>query len=863
MTPVSEAAPPRDPAELRSPLDPVLLETYGLNSVQVAERQRLGLANVQPHTTSRSIAEILRTHLMTLFNLIIGVCALVIIILGRWLDLLFAVAAVANVIIGLVQEYSAKRKLDAIALLHQDHIRVLRDGALLQIHREQIVLDDVVELRRGDQIPADGIVISSRGLDVDESILTGEADPVPKRRDDYILSGTAVLAGTGRFVVTAVGEKAHAVKLATESKRYQKINSELRRALEKVAFWLSIALLPITAVVFNGQMQAHGGWSEAVSEGWSDGAWRDAMVTAVSSVTAMIPAGLALMTTIAFAVAAVKLAQTQVLIQEQPAVEILARVDVVCFDKTGTLTDGTIAFHSAAPLDRRGLPTTWDSPTTPLAGGPGSTAIAGTEPWQQVLAWFGNDELANPTAAALQVPFNALPRHHAAFQVQFSSARRWSAVTFADDAGELAGHWVLGAPEILLDPVVAPGIETEQLFGHTDAIAAQGLRTMVLARAPLYETVVDGASGPLGRGERLPNDLYPVALLTFKENVRSDARQTLEYFHGQNVGLKVISGDHPRTVAAVAREVGMHVEGDGVDASRLPQDPEALRAVMSTHSVFGRVTPEQKRAMVEALKANGHVVAMTGDGINDALALKKADLGIAMGNGAPATKAVARMVLLDGKFDRLPDVLDEGRKVIANTERVAHLFLTKTAYALLLGLFYALMFWEFPFLPRQFSTVDFLMIGCPAFFLALMPNTRRYRPGFLRRSVLFSIPASLAICLAVIAVSLFGRVFGDTAAGIQTASTLCLTAVGLWVLNVALRPLSVPRIILISSMYVLLALVLLVPISQQYHLFAMPSAELLAVSFVAAVLGSGLVELGWRLYAARVEAPSASPSTRG
>lgn len=853
MTSVSETAPPRDPAESRSPVDPVILETYGLNAVQVAERQRLDLDNIQPHTTSRSIAEILRTHLMTLFNLIIGVCALMIIILGRWLDLLFAVAAVANVIIGLVQEYSAKRKLDAIALLHQDHIRVLRDGTLMSVHREQIVLDDVVELRRGDQIPADGIVISSRGLDVDESILTGEADPVPKRRDDYILSGTAVLAGTGRFVVTAVGEKAHAVKIATESKRYQKINSELRRALEKVAFWLSMALLPITAVVFNGQMQAHGGWSEAISQGWSDGAWRDAMVTAVSSVTAMIPAGLALMTTIAFAVAAVKLAQTQVLIQEQPAVEILARVDVVCFDKTGTLTDGTIAFHSAAPLDRRGLPTTWSQD-------PSSTAIAGTEPWQQVLAWFGNDELANPTAAALQVPFHALPRHHAAFQVQFSSARRWSAVTFADDAGELAGHWVLGAPEILLDPVVAGGIEAEQLFAHTDAIAAQGLRTMVLARAPLSETVVDGASGPLGRGERLPNDLYPVALLTFKENVRSDARQTLEYFHSQNVGLKVISGDHPRTVAAVAREVGMQVEGDGVDASRLPQDPDALRTVMATHSVFGRVTPEQKRAMVDALKANGHVVAMTGDGINDALALKKADLGIAMGNGAPATKAVSRMVLLDGKFDRLPDVLDEGRKVIANTERVAHLFLTKTAYAVLLGLFYALLFWEFPFLPRQFSTVDFLMLGCPAFFLALMPNTRRYRPGFLRRSVLFSIPASLAICAAVIPVSLFGRLFGDSPAAIQTAATLCLTVVGLWVLNVALRPLTLPRIMLISSMYVLLALVLLVPISQQYHLFAMPSAELLAATFVAAMLGSALVELGWRLYAAKVEKPSASAS---
>ncbi|GAA3070165.1 MULTISPECIES: HAD-IC family P-type ATPase [Actinomycetes] len=838
----------RTPAELRSAVDPAVLEAQGLNSIQVAERQRLQLANVQPHTTSRSIAEILRTHLMTLFNLIIGVCALVIVILGRWLDLLFAVAAVANVVIGLIQEYSAKRKLDAIALLHQDSITVLRDGMLVEIHREQIVLDDVVELRRGDQVPADGVVISSSGLDVDESMLTGESDPVPKRRDDIVLSGTAVLAGTGRFVVSAVGDDAHAVKLATEAKRYQKINSELRRALEKVAFWLSLVLLPITAIVFNGQMQAFGGWSHA----WASGQWREAMVTAVSSVTAMIPQGLALMTTIAFAVAALRLAQDKVLIQEQPAVEILARVDVVCLDKTGTLTDGTIAFHGAAPLDSRGLPAVQHRD-------PSSTALEGTEPWQQVLAWFGADLHANPTAAALQVPFTAQPRHHAAYQVQFSSARRWSAVTFADDAGELAGHWILGAPDILQSPHVAPQAEVDRLLGHTEATAAQGLRTMVLAHAPLEGPILDGASGPLGRGERLPDGLMPVTLLTFKENVRSDARSTLEYFSAQNVALKVISGDSPRTVSAVAREVGMRVDGDGVDASRLPEDPEAMRSALATHAVFGRVSPEQKRTMVEALKANGHVVAMTGDGINDALALKRADLGIAMGNGAPATKAVSRMVLLDGRFDRLPKVLAEGRKVIANTERVAHLFLTKTAYAIVLGLFFGLMFWQFPFLPRQFSTVDFLMIGCPAFFLALMPNTRRYRPGFLRRSVLFSIPASVAICLAVIAVSAAGRHFQEPAAGVQTASTLCLTLVGLWVLNVALRPLTTPRMILLASMYLLLAAALLVPISQQYHLFAMPSAELLAVAFVAAMVGSGLIELGHRWHDRKVDLDPLDP----
>ncbi|RJN32700.1 HAD-IC family P-type ATPase [Nesterenkonia natronophila] len=846
----------RDPAELRSAPDPAILEAKGLNSVQVSERLQLRLANVQPRTTSRSIAEILRTHLMTLFNLIIGVCALIIVLLGRWLDLLFAIAAVGNVVIGLVQEYSAKRKLDGIALLHQDRIRVLRDGMIIQIHREQVVLDDVVELRRGDQVPADGVVLSSNDMDLDESMLTGEAVPVAKRRGDPALSGTAVIAGSGRVVVTAVGERAHAVKLTTAAKKYLKINSEIRRALERIAFWLSIILIPVTALVFNGQMLANGGWRAA----WATGEWREALVTAVASVTAMVPQGLALMTTIAFAVAAVKLARHQVLIQEQPAVEILARVDVVCLDKTGTLTDGTIVFHGSTSLDAAGLPFEGIRNTDPQ---PVHSTHA-IEPWQQVLAHFGHDEAANPTAAALTVPFTVRPAHRPAYSVQFSSVRRWSAVTFGHHADSLAGHWVLGAPEILKHAQVSSDVDVQQLLRHTDGIAAQGLRTLLLAHAPVRGPLDEATTIPLRRGQALPPELKPVALVTFKENVRRDAGTTLEYFREQQVGLKVISGDNPKTVAAVAREVGLEFDGDGIDASTLSSDTEVLRSAMATHQVFGRVTPEQKAAMVEALQANGHVVAMTGDGINDALAVKKADLGIAMGSGAPATKAVSRMVLLDGKFSRLPSVLEEGRKVIANTERLANLFLAKTAYAILLGLFFAVAFWHFPFLPRQFSTADFIMLGMPAFVLAVMPSAQRYRRGFLRRSALFAIPPAVAIVTSLIVVSAFGRRFGDTAAEIQTASFICLTLVGLWVLITALRPMTGPRVTLIGAMYLVLGLVLLTPISQQYHLFALPTAELLAVTFVASLFGCGLVELGHRGYTAMVEkssATNASPAT--
>lgn len=887
----------RDPAELRSAPDPTLLEARGLTSVQVSERLRLQLANVQPRTTSRTITEILRTHLLTTFNIIIGVCALMIIILGQWLDLLFAIAAVGNVIIGLVQEYGAKRKLDAIALLHQDHIRVLRDGLILQIHREQVVLDDVVELRRGDQVPADGTVLSASDLDIDESMLTGESAPVTKRRGDQVLSGTAVLSGSGRFMVTAVGEKAHAVRLMAEAKKYRKINSEIRRSLERIAFWLSIVLVPIAAVVVNGQMQAHGGWSAA----WESGEWREAMVTAVSSMTAMIPQGLALMTTIAFAVAAVKLARQHVLIQEQPAVEILARVDVVCFDKTGTLTDGSVVFLGAAPIGERGTVGPWqrDPASMPAQG----SSLSGTDPWQQVLAHFGADEQANPTAAALTVPFTALPRHRPVSEVPFASARRWSAVEFASDAGELSGHWVLGAPEILRTSAAAPQGSAETVLAHTDEYSAQGLRTMVLCWAPPQPSPRGAAASSAGEGAsdeantavlprgagtpgssalsessalaqdsarsgnsadpaHLPAGLTAVAILTFRERVRQDAAPTLQYLKDQGVEITIISGDHPKTVAAAARDVGLEFEGDGVDASVLGSSAEELRSAMASQRVFGRVAPEQKAAMVQALQANGHVVAMTGDGINDAMAVKNADLGIAMGAGAPATKAVSRMVLLDGKFSRLPSVLEEGRKVIANTERLAHLFLTKTGYAVLLGLFFALAFWSFPFLPRQFSTVDFLMIGFPAFFLALMPNTQRYRPGFLRRSALFSIPAMLSICVCMVAVSAFGRHFSSTATEIQTASFICLALMGIWVLNTALRPLTMGRMALVAAMYVALAAVLLVPISAQYHVFLLPNAELLAATFVSALVGCGLIELGHRLYVHLVDRPAAGSPAR-
>lgn len=856
----------------RAPAGPGSADLTGLTSAQVAERVAAGKANAQPDDTSRSLATILRVHVLTLFNLTIGLAAAVIIVLGRWLDLLFCLAAVANVVIGVVQEYSAKRKLEKIALLHQDGVTVVRDGSRQTVALADVVLDDLVALRRGDQVPVDAEVLAADGLDLDESLLTGESDAVPKRPGDTVLSGSAVIAGTGLVRATAVGADSHASRLAAQARRFTKISSELRGALEKVASWITIALIPIVAVILNGQVQAFGGWSYALANP-REVALEPALVASVAAVTSMIPQGLALMTTISFAVAALKLAGEKVLIQEQPAVEILARVDVVCVDKTGTLTEGGIVFHGARPWDAdpadpSALPddgAVASASALAVDGGVASvdahvsvaettgTAGPGLSPAARaVLAVAGADPDANPTAAALREPFPSVPDVRPAQTVAFSSARRWSALAFDAAADEqvpgLSGSWLMGAPEALID-VEAIGVQgAEELAARCAVTADAGLRTILLCRT----------DRPLA-GDRLPAGIRPVAVLTFAEDVRDDAAETLGYFREQGVRIKVISGDNPRTVAAVAREVGMDLSGDAVDARHLPEDPAELAEVMDTHEVFGRVGPEQKQAMVKALQARGHVVAMTGDGVNDALALKSADLGIAMGNAAPATKAVSRLVLLDGKFARLPSVLKEGRQVIANMERLAHIYLTKTTYAALFGVVFSLLFWQFPLLPRQASTVDFLMIGLPTFFLALLSNPRRYVPGFLRRALLFAVPSGTAILLGMLALGVYVRHVAAepaTPAQQQAAAMITLTLMGLWVLTVMTRPFTKRTTVLVLAMYALLALVIAVPVSRWYHLLEVPAPDLLVAAVAIALAGCALIELIHRVHHALVVKPT-------
>ncbi|WP_454294636.1 HAD-IC family P-type ATPase [Salana multivorans] len=657
----------------------------GLSDAEVAERVAAGKVNVTDDASSRSVWEILRANTFTLFNAMLGVAFVLVLATGRWQDGLFGFVLVLNTAIGVVTEYRAKRTLDNLAILDAPTARVHRAGGLREVPVAEIVLDDVIELGTGDQVPVDGVVLTSRGLEANESPLTGESRSVRKGTDDEVLSGSSIVAGSATVRANRVGADSYAQKITAAARRYSLASSELQGAIRSILRVVSWIIVPMALLLGLSQVRALGGWAEVTSTG----TWREAVVQAVAGVVGMIPDGLVLLVSINFALAAVVLARQNVLVQELPAVEILARVDALCLDKTGTITDGAVACDEVVALASDGR----RAPEVPHAAW---LAIAG----------IASDPEANATAGALS---GAVPAHVRAprvtERVPFSSERKWSAL--AIDDGDAAGAWVLGAPEFVLaerdDDVASGALETAA------SLATTGSRVVLLARTDTLPQVDTG----VGR-------VAPVALAVLAEHVRDDAAQTLAFFRDQDVELHVVSGDNPETVGAIATKVELLGPGEGVagtDARSLPEGVEELAGLLEDAPVLGRVTPEQKVSIVEALQHAGHTVAMTGDGVNDALAIKTADLGIAMGNGARATKAVSRLVLLDGRFSVLPGVLAQGRRVIANMERVANFFLVKTAYSTVLALVTILAAFAlpigYPFLPRQLTLVSALTIGIP------------------------------------------------------------------------------------------------------------------------------------------------------
>lgn len=851
---------------------PALDELYlaqGLSFKQVAHARAADETNEFDNSSSRSIVAILRANVFTIFNAILASAVVVVLAVGSWQDAVFGFVLLLNTLTGTIAELRAKRALDNLAVLAAPTAHVIRDGEAKDIEVSQVVLGELLELRSGDQVPADGQVLSSNGCEIDESILTGESVAVRKHENDQVLSGTTVIGGSARIRVTAVGEHSYANRLAMEARKYSVVTSELQEGTNRVLTWISWVIVPMTLLLLWSQLRVAGG----ISGSLNSGQWKAAVVLAVAGVVGMVPQGLVLLTSVNFAAAAMTLARRKVLVQELPAVEVLARVDMLCLDKTGTLTSGAVELDhiesclgSACADGDGGSLAAGKVSADAAAGGSAGTGSGAVVPAsaddaaRAALAYLVGGSEANATGSAIAAGLTGLEPAQARYAIAFNSARKWSAVQTQ------AGAYVLGAPEIVLAGSTGSGsTEADNAdsdgtgLGSTDnaalervkALAGTGKRVLVLAHS---NQALDQSENPT-----LPKDLTAALLVVLAEQVRPDAAQTLDYFKRQGVAVRVISGDNPVTVAAIAAHLGLRNpdggEPVGVDARTLPaiEDTQALADVLEKHTVFGRVTPEQKRAFVNALKSRGHTVAMTGDGVNDALALKDADLGIAMGNAAPATKAVSRLVLLNSQFDALPSVVAEGRRVIANMERVASLFLTKTTWAALLAAVVAITGFVYPFLPRQLTIVSSLTIGIPAFVLALAPTNQRYRAGFLARVLRLSVPAGVIVVVGVLCARLTLILMGSNRNQISSVCTLVLVAGGLWLLSLTARPWVWWRAALVVIMSAAaLAVVLLAPLRGFFDLAALTANSWLVLVCAAGIVCAALETLG-RYNAARAQ----------
>lgn len=851
---------------------PAVDELYlaqGLSFKQVAHARAADETNEFDNSSSRSIVAILRANVFTIFNAILASAVVVVLAVGSWQDAVFGFVLLLNTLTGTIAELRAKRALDNLAVLAAPTAHVIRDGEAKDIEVSQVVLGELLELRSGDQVPADGQVLSSNGCEIDESILTGESVAVRKHENDQVLSGTTVIGGSARIRVTAVGEHSYANRLAMEARKYSVVTSELQEGTNRVLTWISWVIVPMTLLLLWSQLRVAGG----ISGSLDSGQWKAAVVLAVAGVVGMVPQGLVLLTSVNFAAAAMTLARRKVLVQELPAVEVLARVDMLCLDKTGTLTSGAVELDhiesclgSACADGDGGSLAAGKVSADAAAGGSAGTGSGAVVPAsaddaaRAALAYLVGGSEVNATGSAIAAGLTGLEPAQARYAIAFNSARKWSAVQTQ------AGAYVLGAPEIVLAGSTGSGsTEADNAdsdgtgLGSTDnaalervkALAGTGKRVLVLAHS---NQALDQSENPT-----LPKDLTAALLVVLAEQVRPDAAQTLDYFKRQGVAVRVISGDNPVTVAAIAAHLGLRNpdggEPVGVDARTLPaiEDTQALADVLEKHTVFGRVTPEQKRAFVNALKSRGHTVAMTGDGVNDALALKDADLGIAMGNAAPATKAVSRLVLLNSQFDALPSVVAEGRRVIANMERVASLFLTKTTWAALLAAVVAITGFVYPFLPRQLTIVSSLTIGIPAFVLALAPTNQRYRAGFLARVLRLSVPAGVIVVVGVLCARLTLILMGSNRNQISSVCTLVLVAGGLWLLSLTARPWVWWRAALVVIMSAAaLAVVLLAPLRGFFDLAALTANSWLVLVCAAGIVCVALETLG-RYNAARAQ----------
>lgn len=758
----------------------------GLTMKEVQQRIERGEVNIIPKAPSKTVGQILRSNFFTKFNALNLILGGAVVIAGSPKNALFAGVIVINSLIGVIQELQAKKTVEKLSVLSKAHSRVLRDGKIYEVGLEEIVKDDIVHLAVGDQILADGILIDSEEVEVDESMLTGEADPIHKVEHDKLYSGSFVVSGEGYFKVTNVGTETYTSKLADEARVFKITNSELQDSLNKILQVLIWIIIPLGMLLTVSQLMFAGS------------GWRDAVIATVSGIIGMVPEGLVLLTSATFIVAIVKLGEHKTLVQELSATEVLARVDTLCLDKTGTITEGVLKLVDVDIIGE------FDKKVVD----------------EVIAAIAHNLPSKNPTQEAILEGYKEQSSFEVVEKKPFSSGRKWGGVKLSDGS-----VWVLGAPEIVYNEKYN---EIDKLVSKE---AEKGRRVLLLANVD-DDTIMDGISG----------EVHKAALVLIEDVIREEAPDTFKFFKEEGVDIKVISGDNPITVSAVAKRAGLDGAEKFIDARTLPTNEIELERTIEKYTVFGRVTPHQKKSIVKALQRKGHTVAMTGDGVNDVLALKEADCGIAMANGSDASKAVAQLVLLNSNFSALPKVVAEGRKQINNLERVAQLFLSKTVYSVLLALIFALAMLPFPILPIQMSLVGSCAIGIPAFFLALGKNNDRIEPNFLKRILKTSLPNGIILAMFTTGTFMSTYFMGLPIEKCRTLALLMLSGVSLVILVKVSRPFTRFKFILVMSMILLISLAFVTPIGRM--IFSLTTIRLseLGISIGVIILSAPLLE---------------------
>lgn len=711
---------------------------YGLNSDQVNEYFENGWANEPVEPPSKTVPEIIKSNLFTYFNLVFAVLAALLILAGSFRNLTFLPVILANLFIGIIQEIRAKNTLDKLSVLNAPKALVVREGRQFSIPAEELVLDDIVIFKAGNQICADAIVVDGE-VSVNESLLTGESDEISKKPGDELMSGSFIVSGECYARLDKVGEDSYISKLTLEAKAMNsEEQSEMIRVLDKLVGVVGILIIPIGLLLFGQQFF------------FSGASFSKSITSMVAAVIGMIPEGLYLLASVALVVSVMRLASKKVLVHDMKCIETLARVNVLCVDKTGTITENTMEVNGEIPMD-----------------GYDSQSMA---PLKQIISDFASAMSSdNITMKAMKDYFNKPSGRKAVSVSPFSSQFKYSGAAFED------GSYVLGAPEFVLRE------DYDNYREQIEQYSSEGYRVLVFG---IYDGVIDGKA--------LTGKVTPLGLVFLSNPIRKEAPETFKYFENQGVEIKVISGDNPVTVSQVALQAGIANADNYIDASTLTTD-EAIEDAVLRYTVFGRVTPDQKRKFVRALKKAGRTVAMTGDGVNDVLALKDADCSVAMASGSDAAAQASQLVLLDSNFACMPSVVMEGRRVVNNIERSASLFLVKNIFSFLLSLFSVCFMINYPLEPSQISLISMFTIGVPAFFLALQPNKNIIQGHFLSNVLIKALPAGITDFLVVGALVVFGQVFEVGETDISTACTMLLAIVGFVILYNISKPMNALR----------------------------------------------------------------------